>query len=116
MNKIVNAFLLVIAIAFLWALQACVSKESLSLSEKWYVNSDFKYKVLILEDAKQSLNLINVLQLGKTYVGFKEVLSFKESQGIYDIINSYGYVGNYQYAHISLNAIGITEIEKFRNN
>lgn len=116
MNKIVNAFLLVIAIAFLWALQACVSKESVSPSEKWYVDSGLQYKVLTLEDAKESLNSTNVLQLGKTYVGFKEALAFKESQGIYDIINSYGYVGKYQFAPNSLNAIGITDIEEFRKN
>lgn len=116
MNKIVNAFLLVIAIAFLWGLQACVSKESVSPSEKWYVDSGLQYKVLTLEDAKESLNSANVLQLGKTYVGFKEALAFKESQGIYDIINSYGYVGKYQFAPNSLNAIGITDIEEFRKN
>jgi len=116
MNKIVNAFLLVIAIAFLWGLQACVSKESISLSEKWYVDSSLQYKVLTLEDAKESLNSINTLQVGKTYVGFKEALAFKESQGIYNIINSYGYIGKYQFAPNSLSAIGVTDIEGFRKN
>src|SRR5699024_12749562 len=116
MNKIVNAFLLVIAIAFLWGLQACVSKESISLSEKWYVDSSLQYKVLTLEDAKESLNSINTLQVGNTYVGFKEALAFKESQGIYNIINSYGYIGKYQFAPNSLSAIGVTDIEGFRKN
>ena len=116
MNKVISAILLVVGVAFLWGLQACRSKESFSLSEKWYVDSGVQYKVLTLEDAKESLNVENTLQLGKTFVGFKEALAFKESQGIYDIINSYGYIGKYQFAPNSLNAIGITDIEEFRKN
>lgn len=116
MNKLTGAILLIFVVAFLWGLQACASKESFSLSEKWYVDSSLQYKVLTLEDAKKNLQSINTLQVGKTYVGFKEALAFKESQGIYDIINSYGYIGKYQFAPNSLNALGITDFEAFRKN
>jgi len=90
MKKLVNAIFLLIGIVFLWGVQSCVSKESFSPSEKWYVNTGLHYKVLTLEDAKDSLDAKNTLQLGKSYVGFKEAIAFKESQGIYDIINRYG--------------------------
>lgn len=109
------AISLLMAIAFLWGLQACGSKTSFNPSEKWYVNSGLQYKVLTLEDAKESLNA-STLQLGKSYVGFKEALAFKESQGIYDIINRYGYIGKYQFAPNSLSAIGITDFDEFRKN
>ena len=116
MKKLVNAVFLLIGIVFLWGVYACVSKENFSPSEKWYVDTGLKYKVITLEDAKESLSAKNTLQLGKSYVGFKEAIAFKESQGIYDIINRHGYIGKYQFAPTSLNAIGITDFEEFRKN
>lgn len=115
MKKLISAIFLLIGIAFLWGIQVCISKESISPSDKWYVDTGLQYKVMTLEDAKDSLSA-NTLQLGKSYVGFKEAIAFKESQGIYDIINRYGYIGKYQFAPTSLNAIGITDIEEFRRN
>jgi hypothetical protein len=47
------------------------------------------------------------LFLGKTYVGFKEALGFKESRGDYSVVNQYGYLGKYQFAKATLSMIGI---------
>lgn len=116
MKKKQNVVLLLLAVTFFWGLQAFVSKESITLSEDWYVDSELHYKVMSLEDAKETLNVKSTLQLGKSYVGFKEALAFKESQGIYDIVSRYGYIGKYQFALNSLNAIGVTDIEDFRQN
>ena len=116
MKKKRNVVLLLLTVIFFWGLQAFVSKEKSTPSEDWYVDSELHYKVLTLEDAKENLNVENTLQLGKSYVGFKEALAFKESQGIYDIVSRYGYIGKYQFALNSLNAIGVTDIEDFRQN
>ena len=35
--------------------------------------------------------------LQKNFIGFKEVLAFKESQGKYNVINTLGYLGKYQF-------------------
>lgn len=103
-------------VAFAIGGQAFVSKDNTSPSKEWLVKSDLDYQVLTLEDATKQLNPKNRLQLGKTFIGFKEALAFKESQGIYNIVNSYGYVGKYQFAPNSLNAIGVTDIDDFKQN
>lgn len=56
------------------------------------------------------------LFLGKTYVGFKEALGFKESRNNYKIINEYGYMGKYQFGKGTLNMIGIYNSDRFLND
>ena len=45
--------------------------------------------------------------LGKTFVGFKEALAFKESRGDYSSVNTFGYLGKYQFGSETLKMIGI---------
>lgn len=54
--------------------------------------------------------------LGKSFVGFKEALAFKESGGDYAIVNSYGYLGKYQFGKETLKLIGVKNIQNFLNN
>jgi hypothetical protein len=44
--------------------------------------------------------------LQKDFIGFKEALAFKESQGKYNAVNTLGYLGKYQF--------GSTTLERFR--
>jgi hypothetical protein len=53
------------------------------------------------------------LFLGKTYVGFKEALGFKESRGDYWTVNQFGYLGKYQFASGTLRMIGIYNPDSF---
>lgn len=53
------------------------------------------------------------LFLGKTFVGFKEALAFKESRGSYSVINEFGYMGKYQFGKSTLQMIGIYNPETF---
>ncbi len=55
----------------------------------------------------------NYIFLGKSYVGFKEALGFKESSGDYFIINKYGYMGKYQFGKNTLKLIGIYDSSSF---
>ena len=48
----------------------------------------------------------NILHLKRNFVGFKEALAFKESQGKYRVINTLGYLGKYQF--------GSTTLERFK--
>lgn len=54
--------------------------------------------------------------LGKSFVGFKEALAFKESGGNYFTVNTYGYLGKYQFGEETLKLIGIYNAEKFLND
>lgn len=106
--------LLILTVAFIVIGYAFDKKRRSALSDIWFVNSELEYTVATLEESKAEFRHENLLQLGYSFVGFKEALAFKESQGIYDIINAYGYVGKYQFAPTSLNAVGVTDIEAFR--
>ncbi|WP_299782586.1 peptidoglycan-binding protein LysM [uncultured Formosa sp.] len=54
--------------------------------------------------------------LGKTYVGFKEALGFKESRGNYFTVNTLGYLGKYQFGKETLKIIGIHNPVQFLKN
>ncbi|TYB79645.1 lytic transglycosylase domain-containing protein [Bizionia myxarmorum] len=54
--------------------------------------------------------------LGKSFVGFKEALGFKESRGDYFIVNTYGYLGKYQFGKETLKLIGIHNPVHFLKN
>lgn len=56
------------------------------------------------------------LFLGKSYLGFKEALAFKESRGDYWVVNPYGYLGKYQFGKSTLALIGIYNTESFLND
>jgi hypothetical protein len=48
-----------------------------------------------------------------SFIGFKEALAFKESQGEYGKINSLGYLGKYQFGKTTLNRIRIYNTDEF---
>ncbi len=54
--------------------------------------------------------------LGKSFVGFKEALAFKESGGDYSSVNTYGYLGKYQFGAETLKLIGIKNPVNFLKN
>ncbi|MBC3759746.1 peptidoglycan-binding protein LysM [Hyunsoonleella sp. SJ7] len=54
--------------------------------------------------------------LGKSFVGFKEALAFKESGGNYFTVNTYGYLGKYQFGKETLGLIGVKNIRQFLKN
>ena len=49
----------------------------------------------------------------KKFVGFKEAIAFKESQGNYDKVNCFGYLGKYQFGVTTLERIRIYNTSKF---
>ncbi|MBT8179895.1 MAG: hypothetical protein HKP60_12330, partial [Eudoraea sp.] len=54
--------------------------------------------------------------LGKSYNGFKEALAFQESRGDYFAINSFGYLGKYQFGEGTLEVLKVADPEKFLND
>lgn len=53
---------------------------------------------------------------GKYFIGFKEALAHKESQGKYKKINTLGYLGKYQFGMETLKSIGIKDSLSFMNS
>jgi hypothetical protein len=54
--------------------------------------------------------------VGSQFVGFKEALAFKESQGNYFVINTYGYLGKYQFGLGTLELVGVYNGALFLND
>jgi len=54
--------------------------------------------------------------LGTTFIGFREALAFKESQGNYFTTNTLGYLGKYQFGVGTLQLIGVQSATQFLNN
>ena len=55
-------------------------------------------------------------KLDKSFIGFKEALAFKESRGDYFTVNTYGYLGKYQFGKHTLELIGVYNTDEFLNN
>jgi hypothetical protein len=51
--------------------------------------------------------------LGSSYIGFKEALAFKESQGNYFTTNTLGYLGKYQFGIGTLQLMGVYNSDCF---
>lgn len=54
--------------------------------------------------------------IGSRYIGFKEALAFKESQGSYSAVNSFGYLGKYQFGVNTLALVGVHDSIHFLEN
>jgi len=59
---------------------------------------------------------LNVPYTGKFFIGFKEAIAFRESQGKYKKINSLGYMGKYQFGATTLKTVGIDDCSQFLNS
>ena len=58
----------------------------------------------------------NIPYLQKDFVGFKEALAFKESQGKYTAVNTLGYLGKYQFGRTTLQRFKIYNTTSFLKN
>lgn len=59
---------------------------------------------------------LNIPFKGKYFIGYKEAIAHKESQGKYKKVNTLGYLGKYQFGVETLKSIGIHDSKGFLNN
>lgn len=121
MNKGLIAFSLIpfaILAAFVIGLN---SSEDIDLC-MYTVDAEMNYTVedrSVVSDVEKSLDLQDCFvspNLSKSFVGFKEALAFKESRGNYLIVNTYGYLGKYQFGKGTLKLIGVYDTNEFLND
>lgn len=98
------------------------SNETIDLSKYSTVGLELNYTVSqdhsITDNALASNEVNKPISpfLGKSFVGFKEALGFKESRGDYFIVNTLGYLGKYQFGAGTLKLIGIHNPSLFLKN
>lgn len=88
---------------------------SISTSKSIAVTHYFTDKYHVLNET-ETLNLdpiVNIPFSGNKFNGFKEALAFKESQGKYQIVNSLGYLGKYQFGKSTLERFKIYDTQLF---
>lgn len=59
---------------------------------------------------------LNFPFLEKDFIGFREALAFKESQGKYMVVNKLGYLGKYQFGKSTLKRFKIYNTHSFLRN
>lgn len=67
--------------------------------------------VVLFPKDKTGTSKIEVLPpfAGTEFIGFREALAFKESRGNYFAVNTYGYLGKYQFGMSTLELMGVRD-------
>ena len=83
-------------------------------SNHWFLikNPDGSQYLYPSQEQEDYTNL-NIPFTGNLFIGFKEAIGFKESQGKYKKINTLGYLGKYQFGVETLKTIGIKNSPQF---
>lgn len=72
-----------------------------------------KDSIAIVLTESETKNQYRVPFLGKSFIGFKEALAFKESRGNYKCVNTLGYLGKYQFGRSTLKRFKIYNTRGF---
>ncbi len=81
------------------------------------VNNEIVYYHYPNENVDETENSdITIPYVGKTFVGFRQAIAFRESRGILNCVNAYGYMGKYQFGKSALRTVGIYDFNTFLNN
>jgi hypothetical protein len=83
----------------------------------WFLLSDDDEMLYHFPSQNQSdYNNLNIPFTGKFFIGYKEAVAFKESQGKYSKVNTFGCMGKYQFSPQTLRSIGINNHAAFLRN
>jgi hypothetical protein len=77
-------------------------------------DKELSYTVPTKNEVQQSF--FNFPFSGKTFIGFQESLGSRESRCIYNKVNTFGYLGKYQFGVATLNYLGIKDTNAFLRN
>ncbi len=102
-----------IIVTLIFSFLALTKKKNTSIYNVTY-NENTVSTVLALEASEQE-ETSQIPFAGNSFVGFKEAVAFKESQGKYSVVNSLGYLGKYQFGKSTLKRFKIYDTRKFLN-
>ncbi len=86
-------------------------------ANQWFLTDQADGAAYILPSQKQNdYTDLSVPYTGKFFIGYKEAIAFRESEGKYKKINSRGYMGKYQFGMETLKIIGVHSSTSFLNN
>ena len=86
-------------------------------NQDWFLADETEELLYVFPSLKSTdYSNLNIPFIGKFFIGYKEAIAFKESQGKYKKINSLGYLGKYQFGVSTLKTIGIHDSLAFLNS
>lgn len=86
-------------------------------ANQWFLVNDSDANHYLFPSQKQvDYANLNIPYTGRFFIGYKEAIAFKESQGRYKKINSLGYLGKYQFGKETLKTVGIHDSGRFLNS
>lgn len=91
-------------------------KNKASYSYSWFIvesDNDWVHSVPTEEEAGFTSKIPFA---GKSLVAFKQAVAFKESRGRYNVVNTLGYMGKYQFGKSTLETIGVYNTDNFLDN
>lgn len=84
--------------------------------EGFHVENDEVISYLVPTKEETEKVNFNFPYTGKSFIGFKQAVAIKESSGLYNLVNSFGYMGKYQFGKSTLRTIGIHDTADFLKN
>jgi hypothetical protein len=86
--------------------------------EGFHLGNDeiINYHVLTQSESEGLAVKTKIPYVGKSYIGFRQAIAYKESRGISTLVNAYGYMGKYQFGKSTLRTVGIYDFQEFLNN
>ncbi len=116
------SYFIVTASAIALITMAFKGVETTLITNDYYkVSEPLAYNVLTydsaLKEVDEKLNDSNFsIETNNSFIDFKEALAVRESDGDYKSVNSYGYMGKYQFGKGTLKYIGLKNTKDFLNN
>ncbi|NER13288.1 peptidoglycan-binding protein LysM [Leptobacterium flavescens] len=118
MGKSVLKLTILVAAVVTISLGFTLKTKKVIVHENYVVKEPLEYTVNI--EKPESITPTQIITqppfLGKSFVGFKEALAFKESRGDYFITNYLGYLGKYQFGASTLELLGVYNKSLFLSN
>ena len=86
-------------------------------ANQWFLVHDTKATQYIFPSQQQTeYTNKSVPYTGRFFIGYREALAFRESEGKYKKVNSLGYMGKYQFGRETLKSVGIHDSTQFLNS
>ncbi|MGV6845429.1 MAG: peptidoglycan-binding protein LysM [Lutibacter sp.] len=106
----------VILIFSLLGLVIMISSFSSEKNYRSFTLTNHKFKSTVPTYFQSKFNNPIIPFAGKSFIGFREAVAFKESQGNYQTINTLGYLGKYQFGKTTLERFNIYNTHNFLKN
>ncbi|ESU29243.1 lysM domain protein [Flavobacterium limnosediminis JC2902] len=84
--------------------------------EGFHVENDEEITYVVPTKEETEKVYFNFPYTGKSYVGFKQAVAIKESLGLYRLVNTFGYMGKYQFGKSTLRTLGVYNTNEFLKN